>query len=82
MSDLYPTKTRLMLLRDVAGIHREGDGRSYVHWGDDCYCRGGRITRKVTAAMDEMERAGWIAPESPRGWHLTDAGRAVLDGAS
>ena len=80
MSDLwlFPTKTRLALLRDVA--------RNLV-WGDDgdvlaATGDGGR--RKVTVQVADMCRAGWVRPGGLRGdrrrpYELTDAGRAVLD---
>lgn len=73
MSDLYPTKMRLALLAEVAD-HRIV-GRAY-----DAYSV---ITgRKVAASMREMETAGWVVLAGGERWRLTDAGRAVLDGAS
>lgn len=84
MSDLYPTKTRLALLRDVAdgvvwGRRSAGRDANWNAW------RG--VTGRVTASIREMERVGWVKlgrPESPsfyasRPYELTDAGRAVLD---
>lgn len=74
MSELYPTPTRLALLRDAA------DG--YVHrFGSVDTDRSGRV---VIARIAELERAGWVKLDPPvadrwRFWRLTPAGRAVLD---
>ena len=73
---LYATPSRLTRLRqvDVGNVYREG-AEDYApgHW-------------KVTNQMREMERAGWVKLESAHPhllpvWHLTAAGRAVLDAA-
>lgn len=84
---LRPTKTRLALLQAVA------DGRVYAghgaagSWWDAP--PGSHTPRYVDARCLEAHRAGWIALDpvawgggsSRRYWHLTDFGRAVLDGA-
>lgn len=77
MSDLYPTPTRLALLRDVQAerITRRLGG-SYDANG-----------YSVSARMIELRQAGWVQLVDLTGdfqyvWKLTDAGRAVLDGAS
>ena len=76
---LYPTKTRLALLQAVA----DGDvRRDSLAVGGPSYLDG----RKVTAAVREMVRAGWISvPE--RGYYerfvtpqITDYGRRILGG--
>jgi hypothetical protein len=82
---LYPTKTRLRLLRHVAaGLVKESPyGR---HESYD----GGESLRKVTGRVDELSRAGLVTlkpADRPTGstfapwrvWDVTDAGRAVLD---
>jgi hypothetical protein len=77
MSDLYPTPTRLALLREVAAERiTRSLGSSYDRHGFS-----------VTARMIEMRQAGWVVLVDLSGdfqyvWKLTDAGRAVLDGAS
>lgn len=76
--NLYPTKTRLALLEAVrAGeVRRYGDSQDYHH----------TTGRKLTAAIAELARAGWVeigewsAGNIP--WRLTTAGRAVLDEAA
>lgn len=74
MSDLYPTKTRLALLRDVA------DGRVKRRFGVDIDTW---TDRTVTFRMEELERAGWVELGEFVGrsqqWQITPAGRAVLD---
>ena len=80
---LYPTKTRLALLRDVAdgivyqSLLSENRGHCYADAG------GPSGRRKVTAAVAEMQRVGWVRFAIPGRWschlELTDAGRAVLD---
>jgi hypothetical protein len=90
MSDLYPTKTRLALLRDVAGEHIT---RNYFADGERDTDGDGD---KVTARIAEAEKAGWVHLDDKvwttinvfdggwwtlRYWRLTDAGRALLDGA-
>lgn len=69
---LYPTKTRLVLLRDVAygEITRDADGDS---WNARHY--------KMTSRIEELEQAGWIALEEGKVWRPTGVGRAVLAAA-
>lgn len=83
MSDPYPTPTRLALLRDVAAgeVCCYRNGESYLGTGD----------RRVTARMAELRAAGWVElavlthtradDVTYQQWRLTDAGRAMLDGA-
>lgn len=81
MTDLYPTKTRLQLLRDIAadnvvdGLTDETDGHI---WLLDIVTFD--PPRKVTARVLELEHAGWVE-QGPDGatWRLTAAGRAVLE---
>lgn len=77
-SNLYPTQTRLALLRDVdQGIvwRDDRDGQAYLGSGT-----GGRKASKVTAAVDELLAAGWIEKRLSTSavYRLTTAGRAVL----
>lgn len=70
--DLYPTPTRVDLLDEVAAEHvYRYDGHDYVE-------ADGQRFRKVTAALAEMERAGWVVVNGGR-WDLTAAGEAVRD---
>lgn len=94
MTALYPTKTRLALLQAVA------DGQITEHYPLNLSVRRGlqppysvlaeldRTTRRVTAVIAELARAGWVRlddnPErrtryGPVRWLLTEAGQAVLD---
>ncbi len=75
---LYPTPTRKRLLADVGArwVFRDAIGDSYIQ-GDT----------KVTAAIAELEQAGWVrlATVDRWGvafWEITDAGRAVLKDGS
>lgn len=76
MAGLYPTPTRLDLLRAVlaARVWRHGDGRDYIDgW------------LKANARVAELVAAGWIGladmdldvPHKRR-WDITSTGRAVL----
>jgi hypothetical protein len=77
--ELFPTKTRLKLLREVRLGHvYEWLNSRQSHIAND----GG----KVTAAVAELRDAGWISLEPPatgnsrrRLWATTGTGRAVLD---
>lgn len=73
---LHPTKTRLALLQAVADhdVWKIADGES-VQLG------AGFDSVRVTAAIAEQERAGWVTLHDVGRWELTAAGRAVLDGA-
>ncbi len=83
---LFPTPTRLALLDAVrAGHVRHGIGPDGVPgrrrqpgaWDIHDPFRG---PQKVTAAIAEMEAAGWVErPDRTAEWRLTDAGREVLD---
>lgn len=86
-ADLYPTKTRLQLLADVAA-GEIWQSSNHESWDRQIF--------KLTARVTEAERAGWIelgegvagkvgtpfAGASARRWRLTDAGRVILDGRS
>lgn len=86
--DLYPTPTRVRLLRDVeakpGNVYRIREPAGYT----ESYCRDPH--RKVTAMCEQLERADWIRlglPARPsmfasRPWELTDKGREILAGAS
>lgn len=73
---LYPTPTRRHRLRRVE------HGEVYTEAGQAWDCGTGL---KVTAAMAELEQAGWVT-RVPGGlpgresYTLTTAGRAALDG--
>lgn len=83
MSDLHPTKTRLALLADV---DQPGEPLVYGEAGHAWW----RMGTKVTARMDELERAGWVEVHIGRlnrengvggRWYfrLTATGQKVLD---
>jgi hypothetical protein len=77
-TDLYPTKARLALLRDV------DDGKVCDHSTEFApYLRldDGDLAR-VADAIWGMERAGWVMqPAASMLWELTDKGREILAGA-
>lgn len=84
MSDLYPTKTRLRLLRAV----QSGDvldGSVLIDddaLGNAWLCEPGEERRKVTARVIELEEAGWIVLDEPYvHWTLTAEGARVLAAA-
>lgn len=69
---LYPTPTRLRLLREVDAeeiIRRSDDGASVDLDG-----------YRVTAKVAELAAAGWVELDGSV-WRLTAAGREVLDAA-
>lgn len=83
INGLYPTKTRLALLRAI----REGNGRIYFEAGDVF----DKVTyTRVTAKVKEFIDHGWVralTPDEPRGpgeskllthYRLTDIGLLVL----
>lgn len=82
MPDLYPTKTRLALLRDIRDGHViEGPVEP---WAGDVWntarAETGDQARKVTARVHELEDAGWVECGGDlTTWSLTAAGRAVLE---
>lgn len=91
MSGLRPTKTRLELLRAVADgrVWQHYPLLPEPVFSDvDCGLGVSPRWVKVTRAVHHLKTAGWIAlgagegswSHEPRRWHLTDAGRAVLDG--
>jgi hypothetical protein len=72
---LYPTPTRLELLRAVAaGAVLDGITNDDA-WLIDL----DPPATKVTARMAEMDAAGWVHLDGPPVWALTDAGRTVLE---
>lgn len=84
---LYPTKTRMALLRAIA----DSNGRVYYEAGA---VWDKALGAKVTARVAEMVNAGWIralAPDEPRAvgelhvpgrtyYRLTDDGKRILGG--
>lgn len=84
MNGLYPTPTRLALLREV-DARNVCDGSLHSddrHEGQTLLVpvMHDEPIRRVTAAVREMESAGWVElPDGHAIWHLTAAGRAVLD---
>lgn len=78
MTYLFPTKTRLELLRAIhAGDVVDGpDDRGGIHtwWIDPPYA-----PRKVNARTDEIRAAGWAESEGCV-WVLTERGHAILGG--
>jgi len=82
MSELYPTKTRLALLRaveagDVWAGTRDDSTQIDMFWVDP---QPPHDSVKVTARIDEFHRAGWLSDEDLKP-SLSDAGRAVLEEA-
>lgn len=84
MSDLYPTPTRIQLLRDVANSQVFTDltadytrivlaPNAPAEW---------QTQQTVTKRVEELEKAGWIEEINNVDWHLTDKGREILAGAS
>lgn len=80
-SDLFPTPTRLALLREVAAgnvmevVTEETEGHTWL-----LPVEVDEKPRKVCARIDEMLRAGWVIQDEAF-WRITHTGRAVLDGA-
>lgn len=76
MADLYPTPTRLALLRDIRDgrVRDDADFTPMLHFEDDGEAKTARMADRVW----EMARAGWCAARVTSTWELTDAGRAVL----
>lgn len=80
MSDLYPTPTRLVLLREVdAGNVIDGINDDHAYLLDEP-----GEPRKVCARIAEAERAGWVFYDdaNPPYWQLTVLGRSILARAS
>lgn len=79
MGDLFPTKTRLALLDDVAN----GQVLTDITEDDDVILLFPNAPTewqsrvRVTARIRELERAGWIH-EDTHSWRLTAAGHTVL----
>lgn len=82
MTDLYPTRTRLHLLAQVANSQVAMDvtddrGHRIVLWPDAPTSWQDQTT--VTVRVRELERAGWVVLDTAGVWWLlTDAGREVL----
>lgn len=90
---LFPTKTRLALLRDVADSatrvydEHSWSGKPVVAWLEwRTEARNVRRSR-VTARVRELRNAGWIRTRPgdvglhQQDYELTDEGRKVLDEA-
>jgi len=90
MNELFPTKTRLALLRDVGRgtVLRFPNGESRQHFDDGTYT-------VINALIGELEQAGWVRVggvetsgpyrsinQRARLWQLTRAGEAVLAAAA
>lgn len=81
---LYPTKTRLALVRAVANgqVATDVTADDDLIWLYPNYPTEHDTRRRVTHDVRELERAGWVE-EDQAGvfWRLTGAGRAVLANA-
>jgi hypothetical protein len=85
---LYPTPTRLALLRDVAdpetSVLEHWSWRTDKRYTEIRYPDGDR--RQANARIEELRAAGWVRLGSPshpsmyasRPWELTDAGRKLF----
>lgn len=79
MSDLYPTPTRLALLREIDA------GQVWSSLRDSTIRTNLGQGRIVTDRVTEMWHAGWVEPVvGPIGelWALTAIGRGVLEDAA
>lgn len=80
MPDLYPTPTRLEMLRDAAAGYV-----AQFRANNKAPIRDWRTDRRVTARVRKLVDAGWLARDEADDGTLfakfrpTDAGRAVLD---
>ena len=83
MSGLYPTKTRLALLRQVANAQVLTDLTvdEFTVWLFPDAPTSWQDRVKVTARVREMDHAGWIAENTIGDWQLTDDGCKVLESA-
>jgi len=76
VTDLYLTRTRRDLLRAVAY------GRVRLAHGIVVRHADGGINQRCDAKVRELVGAGWVVMGADNGTYaITDAGRAVLDGA-
>lgn len=76
MTDLYLTRTRRDLLRAIMYGRVRISGSVVVRHAD------GGINQRCDAKTRELVNAGWAVLGADGGtYRLTDAGRAVLDGA-
>ena len=76
MTDLYPTKTRLGLLRAV------DNGRVKLSHSGAIIRASSYANRRADASTRELMQAGWVQLGPDGGtYELTGDGRAVLDGA-
>jgi hypothetical protein len=75
MGDLYPTKTRLALLRDVGAARVY-----YAESGQIMRNTDGRFPLRATVAVKELERAGWVHLGKNGTYELTTEGGEVLAG--
>lgn len=87
MAELYPTKTRLALLRAV----QRGEVTRKRTWTRtmpdyDWWIPSDGAARVVTSRMDQLRRAGWVkhgwplhaSMYAPIPWMLTGAGEQIL----
>jgi hypothetical protein len=72
---LYPTKTRLDLLRAV------DCGRIFTANGITLRRIDGWVNRRCDVAVRELQAAGWVRMGTAGTYELTGEGRDVLDGA-
>jgi len=75
VNDLYPTKSRVALLIDVANGLVVADAGSSTAWRKDLLPRVRPI--RVTAKVNELVQAGWVVRDG-RAYVLTDAGQQIL----
>jgi hypothetical protein len=80
--DLYPTKTRLQLLREIANSQvltdiLNVDEDVILLFPDAPTSWQDRV--KVTTRVRELEAAGWIAESAEGEWRLAPGGRAILE---
>jgi hypothetical protein len=81
--NLYPTPTRIQLLRDIANAQVFTDLTADTARVVLCpYAPTEWQTQQtVTKRVQELESAGWVAETDGADWVLTDAGREILRGA-
>ena len=81
---LFPTKTRVELLRQVANSQVLTDLTvdEFTVWLFPDAPTSWQDRVKVTARIRELDGAGWIAENAVGDWLVTDGGRAVLERVS
>lgn len=82
---LYPTPTRLALLRAVERgvvLQLPDEDRGDLATFDTSGAEHGEPARRVTASIGLLERANWVHLDvCSVTWRLTDLGRAILSEA-